>query len=154
MPPETVNIVSGWHLPLTFPKGEGFILSGTEIPGSRASQTSFGSPPNREPSPRSALKEPSFLQRTMFPPAIEGIIREGSKRTDVPVSSPPWLDLENKDSRFCCFEVDKIEGTIAANSRPKLIDAISAGNGGADKEVPGLDPETTGHVMNETKAPC
>ena len=33
----------------------------------------------------------SRLQRTMFPSAIEGIVREGIKRTSVPVSSPPWL---------------------------------------------------------------
>src|SRR3989344_8881507 len=138
MPPETVNIVYGWHLPLTFPKGEGFILSGTEIPGSRASQSSFGSPPCREPAPRSALKEPSFLQRTMFPSAVEGKICEGSKRTGVPVSSPPWLGLKIKDSRFCCFEGDKIGGTIGADSWPIITNTASAGNGGVKEEASGL----------------
>ncbi len=64
----------------------------------------------------SALKDPSFLQRTMFPFAFEGKICEGSKRTGALVSCPPWMGLNIKDSRFCCFEGDKIGGTIITSS--------------------------------------
>ena len=101
MPSETFNYVR-----------MAFILSGTEIPNIEASQTSFGFPPEAilewlkytlktslsccEPFPRSALKEPSFLQRTIFIFATEGTICEKSKRTGAPNLFQIFIWIRNK----------------------------------------------------------